>query len=69
MKITPTQLKIATAIWGLILITWTFVGKAIAQEPSYICDKVEAGSIENMMCKDQELSSLDRKSDGLCGGV
>jgi uncharacterized protein len=29
--------------------------------PSFSCDKVEAGSIEEMVCKDEALSALDRK--------
>jgi len=29
--------------------------------PSYDCDKAEANSIEDMICKDNELSALDRK--------
>ena len=33
----------------------------MATGPSYNCDKVEADSIEEMICKDGELSSLDRK--------
>ncbi len=34
---------------------------AIAQLPSFACDKVEPGSIEAMICTDEELSTLDRK--------
>lgn len=29
--------------------------------PSFACDEVEAGSIEGMICGDEELSALDRK--------
>jgi uncharacterized protein len=36
-------------------------GAAKAQGPSYACDKVRAGSIEEMICRDQGLSALDRK--------
>jgi uncharacterized protein len=32
----------------------------MAQGPSYACDKVKAGSIEEMICKDSGLSALDR---------
>jgi uncharacterized protein len=39
----------------------TIGSTAMAQEPSYACDKVEAGSIEEMVCKDSGLSALDRK--------
>jgi uncharacterized protein len=34
---------------------------AAAQGPSFSCDKVRAGSIEEMVCKDSALADLDRK--------
>lgn len=36
-------------------------GSAMATGPSYDCDKVEANSIEEMICMDNDLSELDRK--------
>ena len=36
-------------------------GSVMVTGPSYNCDKVEADSIEEMICKDNELSALDRK--------
>ncbi len=38
-------------------------GDRVAQQtgPSFSCDKAAAGSIEEMICKDAELSALDRK--------
>jgi len=33
----------------------------MATGPSYDCDKVEANSIEEMICKDNDLAALDRK--------
>ena len=36
-------------------------GSVMATGPSYNCDKIEADSIEEMICKDNELSALDRK--------
>jgi uncharacterized protein len=36
-------------------------GTAMAQGPSYACDKVEAGSIEALICEDKDLSALDRE--------
>ena len=36
-------------------------GSAMATGPSYDCTKVEANSIEEMICKDNELSAFDRK--------
>jgi uncharacterized protein len=45
----------------LLLGCATIGGTALAQGPAYACDQVEAGSIEDMICKDQALSALDRK--------
>ena len=36
-------------------------GSAMATGPSFDCDKVEANSIEEMICMDNDLSELDRK--------
>ena len=36
-------------------------GPDMATGPSYDCDKVKDNSIEEMICKDDELSTLDRK--------
>jgi hypothetical protein len=36
----------------------------MATGPSYDCGKVEANSIEEMICKDNDLSALDRKLSG-----
>ena len=47
-----------------ILLTlgfWACVSTALAEGPSFDCGKVEAGSIEEMICKDDELAALDRK--------
>jgi len=40
---------------------WAFTDIAIAQGPSYACDKVRAGSVEAMICEDSGLAMLDRK--------
>ncbi|MGP0594069.1 MliC family protein [Nitrospira sp. T9] len=40
-------------------------GTAKAQGPSYACINVIGGSIEAMICKDEELSALDRKLSGV----
>jgi len=37
------------------------VGTALAQGPSFDCGKVEAGSIGEMVCKDDKLAVLDHK--------
>lgn len=42
---------------GFVAVT----GTALATPPSFDCSKVEAGSIEEMICKDEPLSALDRK--------
>jgi uncharacterized protein len=36
-------------------------GTVLAAGPSFDCSKVETGSIEEMICKDDQLSALDRK--------
>ncbi len=53
---------------GLTILAWICVaggGAALAQGPSFSCAKTEAGSIEEMICKDGELSNLDRKLTGV----
>jgi uncharacterized protein len=37
------------------------VGNILAAGPSFDCSKVEKGSIEELICKDNELSTLDQK--------
>jgi uncharacterized protein len=41
--------------------TWLCIAAARAEGPSFDCSKVEAGSIEEMICKDKGLAALDRK--------
>jgi uncharacterized protein len=43
------------------LTCWLFTSTARAEGPSFDCGKVEAGSIEEMVCKDKGLAALDRK--------
>ena len=43
----------------LALGCWQMVGTAMAEGPSFDCSKA-SGSIEEMVCKDNELSALDR---------
>jgi len=51
----------------LVLLTLACLatGAAMAQGPSYDCSKVEAGSIEEMICQDEELSALDLELSGV----
>jgi uncharacterized protein len=44
----------------LALTCGAFSGAATAQGPSFACEKVEAGSIEELICQDSRLSELDR---------
>ena len=45
-----------------LLVCWGMLaGSALAGGPSFDCAKVEAGSIEAMICADQELIRLDRQ--------
>jgi uncharacterized protein len=55
--------KTAIVCWFIVIGTacWPIAGAAVAQGPSYACDKVEPGSIEEMICRDEELSALDRE--------
>jgi uncharacterized protein len=49
------------ALFALILSAWlTTRDMAMAVEPSFDCDKAEE-SIEEMICKDEQLAQLDRK--------
>jgi uncharacterized protein len=45
----------------LILACASIDGMAMAQSPSYPCDKVASGSIEEMICMDSGLSALDHR--------
>ena len=45
----------------LALGVMVWIGTAMAASPSFNCDKVKPGSIEEMICKDEGLASLDRK--------
>ena len=46
---------------SLALACGAFTAPLIGAEgPSFACDKVEAGSIEALVCQDEELSALDR---------
>jgi uncharacterized protein len=40
---------------------WIFIGTSMAVGSSFDCGNVEAGSIEELVCKDEGLSALDRK--------
>jgi uncharacterized protein len=49
---------------SIVLLTlgcWMWGGMAMAQGPSFDCGKVKAGSIEEMICRDDGLAVLDRK--------
>jgi uncharacterized protein len=47
-----------------MLLSFSFclwVGAALAASPSFECGKVKPGSIEEMICRDEALSALDRR--------
>jgi uncharacterized protein len=46
---------------GALLAVLGLVGPALAQGPSYTCDKVAPDSIEALVCGDEALSALDRR--------
>jgi uncharacterized protein len=50
-----------TARFSLFLLLSQLATIAVAAGPSFDCKKVEAGSIEEMICKDPALSALDAK--------
>jgi len=58
-----TSLAVSTFILSVILsISYgPTVGTASAAGPSFDCSKTQKGSIEEMICKDEALSALDRK--------
>lgn len=52
----PWGWRVATVV-GLV----TLAGAAQAAGPSFDCSKVEAGSVEELVCRDAELSTADSK--------
>ena len=63
---TRSQCKTIT-VPMLVLLTLACLATAtaMAQGPSYDCSKVEAGSIEELICRDAELSALDVQLSGV----
>ena len=53
-----------SSIFVLVLGCWTIAGTAMAEGPSFDCSKA-SGSIEELICKDKELSSLDHELAGV----
>lgn len=53
--------KTVIALITLSLCTWISVRTSRAASPSFDCGKVKSGSMEEMICKDASLASLDRK--------
>ncbi len=49
----------ALAVFALNLVP--LAGSAVAAAPAFDCSKVEAGSIEALICQDDGLSALDQK--------
>jgi uncharacterized protein len=58
-----TSLAVPTFILSVMLSLsyGSTVSNALAAGPSFDCGKVQTGSIEEMICKDDGLSALDRK--------
>lgn len=62
LKIKLYQLsKFYFIVFTLILCTFLIAITAHAEGPSFDCSKVKAGSIEEMVCKDEYLTALDLK--------
>lgn len=53
--------KVYFKLFALTLCTFLIAVTARAEGPSFDCGKVEAGSIEEMVCKDENLTVLDLK--------
>lgn len=65
MNNNPAKPSIILRGVSLALACGAFAGFASSAEgPSFPCDKVEAGSIEAMVCGDEKLSALDRTLAG-----
>jgi len=58
-----TSLALSAFILSIILSVsyGPTVGTASASDPSFDCSKIHKGSIEEMICKDEALSTIDRK--------
>ena len=55
----PLKTILFSSVFMLALGCWRIVGTTMAEGPSFDCSKA-SGSIEEMVCKDNELSALDR---------
>ena len=58
MRMNESHVRAILAMMSLALATGG--DSAAADGPAFACDRVEAGSIEDLVCHDAELSSLDR---------
>jgi uncharacterized protein len=60
----PTLQSKSESCLRAMLLSFSFclwVGAALAASPSFECGKVKPGSIEEMICRDEALSALDRR--------
>jgi uncharacterized protein len=64
MKFQAFKTILVLGVFMLALGCWRIAGTAMAQGPSFDCSKA-SGSIEEMVCRDDELSALDRKLAGV----
>ena len=53
--------SIRTAKGLVVALILASIGGTVGAAPSFDCSKVEAGSIEALICQDDQLSALDRK--------
>lgn len=65
MDMSNSRLVAVLAWSALVLVHGPVSAHAEARGPSFPCDKVKEGSIEDMICKDAELAALDRKLAGV----
>jgi uncharacterized protein len=55
------QNEIYLPVLSLFIVLFLFVTTARSEGPSFDCSKVSTGSIEEMVCKNENLSALDLK--------
>ena len=61
MRANTRSLHNARRLTVLVLSLSPITGVALAASPSFDCSKVETGSIEELICTNDQLSTLDRK--------
>ena len=61
MENKPAKCRVAVKFVILMLTGLVPAHTALGQPPAFDCGRVDAGSIEDLICKDRQLAALDRK--------